>query len=71
MSKVLKNFVGIDISKTWFDAAIISTNNGSEVFHQQFAQTPEGCYKFKQWLCHHGVLLNEENAIVHGIHGCV
>jgi len=63
MSKVLKNFVGIDISKTWFDAAIISPNNGSEVFHQQFTQTPEGYYKFKQWLCHHAVLINEETLL--------
>ena len=63
MSKVLKNFVGIDISKTWFDAAIISSNNFSEVIHQQFAQTPEGYHNFHQWLHHHGVLLNNETLL--------
>jgi transposase len=63
MSKVLKNFVGIDISKTWFDAAIISSNNFAEVIHQQFAQTPEGYHKFHQWLYHHEVLLNNETLL--------
>jgi len=63
MNKVLKNFIGIDISKTWFDAAIISPNNGSEVFHQQFAQTPEGYYKFLQWLHQQDVRLNDETLV--------
>jgi transposase len=63
MSKVFKNFVGIDISKTWFDAAIISSNNFSEVHHQQFTQTPEGHRKFEQWLHQHDVLLNDETLV--------
>lgn len=63
MSKVLKNFVGIDISKTWFDAVIISSNNLSESLHEQFAQTAEGYYKFGQWLFNHGVLLSDETLV--------
>lgn len=59
MSKV-KNFVGIDISKTWFDAAVIRLDNPAEVIHQQFCQKPEGYKKMQQWLQQHGVLSNGE-----------
>jgi len=56
MSKVLKNFVGIDISKTWFDAALIQAENPSQTIHQQFSQKPEGFKKMLQWLQQHNVL---------------
>lgn len=59
MSKV-KNFVGIDISKTWFDAAVIRSDNPAEVIHQQFSQKPEGCKKMLVWLQQHGVLFDDE-----------
>lgn len=49
MSK-LKNFVGIDISKFWFDAALIKAGNSSQIIHQQFAQKPEGFKKMQEWL---------------------
>jgi transposase len=49
MSK-LKNFVGIDISKLWFDAALIKTDNPSQVVHRQFVQKPEGYKKLQEWL---------------------
>lgn len=42
MSKLLKNFVGIDISKTWFDAAVIKADHPDQSMHSQFSQTPEG-----------------------------
>lgn len=58
MSKVFKNFVGIDISKTWFDAALIKEDNISAVIHQQFAQTPDGCKKMQQWLHEQDVSLD-------------
>jgi transposase len=49
MSK-LKNFVGIDISKLWFDAALIKADNPSQIIHQQFAQKAEGYKKMQEWL---------------------
>ncbi|MEJ7738832.1 MAG: IS110 family transposase [Chitinophagaceae bacterium] len=60
MSKVLKNFVGIDISKTWFDAALIKAENPSQTIHQQFSQKPEGFKKMQQWLQQHNVLADAE-----------
>jgi len=41
----VKNFVGIDISKLWFDAAKIKADNPSQIIHQQFAQKPESLKK--------------------------
>ena len=38
MSKLFKNFVGIDISKKWFDAALIKADDSSVVIHGQFSQ---------------------------------
>ena len=49
MSK-LKNLVGIDISKLWFDAALIKIDNPSEFIHRQFVQNPTGYKKLLEWL---------------------
>ena len=46
MSK-LKNFVGIDISKLWFDAALIKSDNPSQIIHRKFAQKAEGFKKMQ------------------------
>ena len=40
MSQLFKNFVGIDISKTWFDAALIKADDSSVIIHEQFSQKP-------------------------------
>lgn len=50
----LKNFVGIDISKLWFDAALIKPDHPSQILHRQFVQKPEGYKKLQEWL-----LINE------------
>lgn len=47
MSKLFKNFVGVDISKSWFDVTLIATN---KTVHKQFAQTVEGYQSMEQWL---------------------
>src|SRR5436190_243233 len=60
MSKVFKNFIGIDISKTWFDVVIIQANNLSVVVHQQFPQTKDGFCKLQQWLKQLSVFFDEE-----------
>jgi len=60
MSKLLKNFVGIDISKTWFDAAVIKAGHPSVSMHNQFSQSPDGFKKMITWLRQQNVLLNTE-----------
>lgn len=59
MSK-LKNFIGIDISKTWFDAAVIKADHPAQSMHSQFAQTPEGFKKLVTWLQRQNVVLDSE-----------
>jgi transposase len=60
MSKLLKKFVGIDISKTYFDAAIIKADHPSGSMHNQFSQCPDGFKKMVTWLQQQNVLLNTE-----------
>jgi transposase len=59
MSKV-KNFVGIDISKLWFDAALIKADNPSQIIHKQFAQNQQGFKKMQEWLFMLNVSLDNE-----------
>lgn len=63
MSKVLKNFVGIDISKPYFDAALIKASSPGEVIHQQFSQQKKGFLEFINWLMEHDVKPDEETLI--------
>lgn len=56
----LKNFVGIDISKLWFDAALIKTDHPSQIVHRQFVQKPEGYKKLQEWLLINGARVDEE-----------
>lgn len=60
MSKVLKNFIGIDISKTYFDAALIKAETPGSSSHRQFAQSPGGFKQLIQWLQGQDVVLNEQ-----------
>ena len=60
MSRLFKNFVGIDISKTWFDAALIKFDDSSIVIHEQFSQTPQGFLKMQTWLQKQAVFLDEQ-----------
>lgn len=59
MSKLLKNFVGIDISKTYFDAVVVKDPIAEEIVHHQFPQKPEGFLKMSEWLKQHDVNLDE------------
>ncbi len=63
MSKVLKNFIGIDISKPFYDAAILRADQPNQTIHQQFSQTLEGYTKMMVWLEQHNICLNEETLI--------
>jgi len=58
MSKLLKNFVGIDISKTWFDIALIEADHPGESIHHQFSQSADGFKKMLTWLQQQDVLLD-------------
>ncbi|MEO6000200.1 MAG: IS110 family transposase [Chitinophagaceae bacterium] len=60
MSKLLKNFVGIDISKAFFDVAIFKTYQSDQIAHQQFKQSPKGFDEMNVWLAQQDVLLDEE-----------
>ena len=59
MSK-LKNFLGIDISKQWFDIALVQADNPSQIIHQQFAQNADGYKKMIAWLLKVDVSLGDE-----------
>jgi transposase len=60
MSKLLKNFVGIDISKTYFDLVILKGAFPDKTVHQQFPQTSTGFAKMCQWLRQQGVDLDDQ-----------
>jgi len=63
MSKLLKHFVGIDISKLFFDAALIKAACPEHAVHQQFDQSVQGFAKMIKWLEKQDVLINEETLI--------
>lgn len=44
----IKNFIGIDISKEYFDATILINSNQS--LHNQFVNSKDGINKFVKWL---------------------
>ncbi len=44
------HFVGIDISKKTFDAALISDGDTAALKHQAFAQNAKGFAEFLDWL---------------------
>jgi len=49
------HFVGIDISKKTFDAAIIVGSNTDSIKHQAFKQNAEGFTEFLDWLAYYKV----------------
>ena len=60
MSKLFKNFVGIDISKSWFDITLITIESAAKTLHQQFAQTAAGYKALLDWLQLHQADINNE-----------
>jgi transposase len=60
MSKLFKNFVGIDISKPFFDAAVLKESQPEQVVHRQFKQSPDGFTEMNLWLKQQGVLMDQE-----------
>jgi transposase len=60
MSNLLKNFVGIDISKRTFDAALLRPDQPNQIVHQQFKQDAQGFGQFQSWLKQLDVTINEQ-----------
>lgn len=60
MSKVFKIFVGIDISKSWFDVTLITKEIATKAIHHQFAQTTSGYEQLLKWLQDHSTGTKEE-----------
>lgn len=56
----LQNFIGIDISKKWFDVALLKKQKSDEITHHQFEQTNEGLKAFNSWLKENGIRINNE-----------
>ena len=56
----MKNFVGVDISKLFFDVALIKLNQPDQIAHQQFKQSAKGFDEMNKWLKQKDVLLDEE-----------
>lgn len=63
MSKLFKNFLGIDISKTWLDATLITTDADFKAVHHQFGQTPAGYQSMLMWLHQHKAELDDETLV--------
>ena len=59
MSKLFKNFVGIDISKSWFDATLVTLDLSAKAVHHQFAQSASGYHAMIEWLQLSNVAVNE------------
>lgn len=59
MNKV-QNFIGIDISKEWFDAGLLKKDNPHDLKHHQFKQTHDGFKEFIAWLQENNISINEE-----------
>lgn len=55
MNKLIKNFVGIDISKSWFDAVVVMAGNDFKTEYRQFEQTRNGFEQMRCWLQQNGV----------------
>lgn len=56
----LQNFIGIDISKKWFDVALLKKQNPDDIIHHQFDQTKEGFKGFDSWLNENDIQFNEQ-----------
>jgi transposase len=49
-----KTFIGIDVSKKTFDAAVLQNTDPHQIHHHSFAQSAKGYASFYQWLQEQG-----------------
>lgn len=59
MSTQIQNFIGVDISKLFFDVAVLQAHEPEKISHHQFKQSDQGVAAMKEWLQSQGVEMNE------------
>ncbi len=61
-----KNYLGIDVSKPWFDVSllIVLDHLKQPVITQRFDNSIEGMKLFKKWLVTHGVTFDQNSLVV-------
>jgi len=57
--KQFSNFIGIDISKKTFDAAIVKSSHPTLPVHHCFEQSPTGYNDFINWLAQHQIVVDD------------
>ena len=59
-------FIGIDVSKPWFDAALLPVSNHQKktMVNERFDNTVEGIKVFGKWLKNNKVTLTENTLLV-------
>lgn len=53
-------FIGIDMSKKWFDASLTINGNKKQMIHKQFKNSEEGFKEFIKWVAKHAQQLKVE-----------
>jgi transposase len=66
MQKGRKCYLGIDVSKLWFDLSvlIVTDNEKQGMLTERFDNTTEGLQLMGKWLCSHGVPMDESALLV-------
>jgi len=66
MSAVRKNYLGIDVSKPWFDVAllIVTDHQKQPMITERFDNTLSGMKVFKSWLKLHKVSYDADTLVV-------
>lgn len=61
-----KNYIGIDVSKPWFDVSILSviSHEKQPMITHRFDNNPSGIKEFKKWLEIHGVNFDSNSLLV-------
>lgn len=52
MTNTLENFIGIDLSRPWFDASLLTVESGQKlpIKTERFDNNTKGIHSFERWL---------------------
>lgn len=66
MADTTKFFIGIDVSKPYFDVSLLAVINHAKqgIETTKFDNTVPGIKLFERWLKNHGVTMNEQSIVV-------
>jgi transposase len=66
MNKNMQFFIGIDVSKPWFDVSLLALRDGVKepITSERFDNTSEGISVFRKWLQSNKVSFNEDALVV-------